>query len=188
MRTEDEIFVNRCLEGDQAAFDFLVNKYKEVVHAYAYHKVGDYQDAQDIAQEVFIKAYSKLAQLKWPHRFQSWLYTIVSNECKMWRRSHSKEREQEVSWEDVPVETLNEIAVRNHSDEDIELTVKSAMETLPGDNQLALSLYYMSDLSVKEIASFMGVSPNTVKGKLHRARKQLGERVEKMIGKHMSKE
>ena len=180
--------MNRCLEGDQAAFDFLVNKYKEVVHAYAYHKVGDYQDAQDIAQEVFIKAYSKLAQLKWPHRFQSWLYTIVSNECKMWRRSHSREREQEVSWEDVPVETLNEIAVRNHSDEDIELTVKSAMETLPGDNQLALSLYYMSDLSVKEIASFMGVSPNTVKGKLHRARKQLGERLEKMIGKHLSKE
>ncbi len=180
--------MNRCLEGDQAAFDFLVNKYKEVVHAYAYHKVGDYQDAQDIAQEVFIKAYSKLAQLKWPHRFQSWLYTIVSNECKMWRRSHSKEREQEVSWEDVPVETLNEIAVRAHSDEDIELTVKSAMETLPGDNQLALSLYYMSDLSVKEIASFMGVSPNTVKGKLHRARKQLGERLEKMIGKHLSKE
>ena len=180
--------MNRCLEGDQAAFDFLVNKYKEVVHAYAYHKVGDYQDAQDIAQEVFIKAYSKLAQLKWPHRFQSWLYTIVSNECKMWRRSHSKEREQEVSWEDVPVETLNALAVRAHSDEDIELTVKSAMETLPGDNQLALSLYYMSDLSVKEIASFMGVSPNTVKGKLHRARKQLGERLEKMLGKHLSNE
>ena len=171
MRTEDETFVNRCLEGDQAAFDFLVNKYKEVVHAYAYHKIGDYEEAQDIAQEVFIKAYSKLAQLKWPHKFQSWLYTIVSNECKMWHRSHSKERDQETPWENVPVEDLNELAVRAHSDKDIELTVKSAMETLPGDNQLALSLYYMSDLSIKEIANFMGVSPNTVKGKLHRARR-----------------
>ena len=180
--------MSRCLEGDQPAFAFLVNKYKEVVHAYAYRKVGDYQQAEDITQEVFIKAYRKLAQLKWPHRFQSWLYAITSNECKMWLRIHSKEREQEVSWEDVPVDSLDKLAVRAHSDEDIKLTVKSAMETLPDDKQLALSLFYMSSLSVKEIAHFMGVSPNSVKIKLHRARKQLGERLEKMIGKHLSKE
>ncbi|MFC1716037.1 sigma-70 family RNA polymerase sigma factor [Candidatus Poribacteria bacterium] len=187
MRSEDETFVNRCLEGDQAAFDFLVNKYKELVHAYAYHRIGDYQEAQDVAQEVFIKAYSKLGQLKWPHRFQSWLYTIVSNECKMWHRSHSKKSGQETPWEDVPVEDLNELAVRAHGDKDIELTVKSALETLPGDNQLALSLYYMSDLSIKEIASFMGVSPNTVKSKLHRARRQLGERLADMLGRQLGK-
>ena len=188
MRSDDEVLVNRCLEGDQPAFAFLVDKYKEVVHAYAYRRVGDYQEAEDIAQEVFIKAYKKLAQLKWPHKFRSWLYTIVSNECKMWLRRHSKEREQEVSWEDMPVEELDELAVRAHSDEDIKLTVKSAMETLPDDRELALSLYYMSSLSVKEIAHFMGVSPNSVRIKLHRARKQLGERVEKMIGKQLRKE
>jgi len=62
------------------------------------------------------------------------------------------------------------------------------METLPDDRQLVLSLYYMSNLSVKEIAYFMGVSPNSIGIKLHRARKQLGERLEKMIGKHLSKE
>ena len=106
----------------------------------------------------------------------------------MWLRKHSKEREQEVSWEDVPVEELDELAVRAHSDEDIKLTVQSAMETLPAANQLALSLYYMSDLSVKEIAEFMGISPNNVKVRLHRARKQLGERLEKMIGKQLKKE
>ena len=186
LRSDDEVFVTRCLEGDQPAFVFLVTKYKEAVHAYAYRKVGDYQQAEDISQEVFIKAYKKLAQLKWPHKFRSWLYTIVSNECKLWLRNHS--REQEVSWDDVPSENLDELAVRSHSDEDIRLTVKSAMETLPADNQLALSLYYMSDLSVKEIASFMGVSPNTVKGKLHRARRQLGERLEDMLGKQLRKE
>ena len=188
MRSDDEIFVNRCLEGDQPAFAFLVDKYKEVVHAYAYRKVGDYQEAEDITQEVFIKAYRKLAQLKWPHRFRSWLYTIVSNECKMWLRKRPNGGEQEVSWEDVPAVELNELAMRSHGDEDIELTVKSAIEALPDDRQLAVSLYYMSNLSVREIASFMGVSPNSVRIKLHRARKQLGERLEKMIGKHLSKE
>jgi len=182
------VFVTRCLEGDQTAFAFLVDKYKEVVHAYAYRNVGDYQQAEDVAQEVFIKAYRKLAQLKWPHKFRSWLYTIVSNECKLWVRNHSKEQEQEVSWDDVPSENLDELAVRNHSDEDIDLTVRSAMETLPDDRQIALSLFYMSSMSVREIAHFMGVSPNSVKIKLHRGRRQLGEELEKMIGKHLSKE
>ena len=188
MQSDDEIIVNRCLQGDQAAFAFLVEKYKGAVHAYAYHRVRDYQKAQDIVQEVFIKAYKKLAQLKWPHRFQSWLYTIASNECSTWLRENLKEREQEVPLEDVPVENLDELAVRAHSDKDIELTVRSAMETLSDDSQLALSLYYMSGLSIREVAGFMGISPNNVGVKLHRARKQLGERLEKMLGKQLSKE
>jgi RNA polymerase sigma factor (sigma-70 family) len=186
--SEDLMFVNRCLDGDWAAFAFLVDKYKEVLHAYAYHRTSDYQVAQDITQEVLIKAYRKLGQLKWPHRFRSWLYTIASNECKMWLRKHSKEREQQISLEDVPVEELDEIAVRNHSDEDIRLTVKSAIETLPTANRLALSLHYMSGLSVKETAEFMGISPNNVKVRLHRARKQLGERLMNMVDKQMKKE
>ncbi len=188
MRLDDELFVTRCLEGDQAAFTCLVSKYREMVHAYAYHKVGSYQEAEDITQEVFIKAYSKLRQLRWPHRFQSWLYSIVANECKMWLRSRSKERVQEVPLEDVSVDELNGIALRSGNDEEINLTVKRAMETLPDDRQLVLSLFYMSSLSIKEIAYFMGVSPNSVGIKLHRARKQLGERLEKMIGRQLRKE
>ena len=187
MRLDDELFVNRCLQGDQAAFTCLVSKYKEMVHAYAYYKVGDYQEAQDIAQEVFIKAYSRLGQLKWPHRFQSWLYSIVANECKMWLRKRSKEREQEVPLEDVPAGELSRLAMRPHDDEDIEETVTVAMKALPADNQLALSLYYMSNLSIKEIAYFLGTSPGNVKVKLHRARKQLGERLEDMLGKQLGK-
>ena len=186
--SEDQMFVNRCLEGDWAAFAFLVDKYKEVVHAYAYHRISDHQGAQDVVQEVFIKAYRKLGQLKWPHRFRSWLYTIASNECKMWLRKHSREHKHEMPLEDVPVEELDELAVRSHSDEDIKLTVRSAMETLPTANQLVLSLHYMSGQSVKEIAEFMGISPGNVKVRLHRARKQLGERLENMIGKQMKKE
>ena len=165
-----------------------MSKYREMVHAYAYCKVGSYQEAEDITQEVFIKAYRKLGQLRWPHRFQSWLYSIVANECKMWIRSRSRKRVQEVPLEEVSVDELNEIALRSDNDEEINLTVQKAMETLPDDRQLVLSLYYMSNLSVKEIAYFMGVSPNSIGIKLHRARKQLGERLEKMIGKHLSKE
>ena len=185
---DDAKFVNHCLEGDQAAFTCLVNEYKEMVHAYAYYRIGDYQEAEDITQEVFIKAYRKLGQLKWPHRFQSWLYTIVSNECKMWLRQRSKEHEQEIPWEDVSLDELNGLALRTRGDEEMKDTVESAMESLPTDSQLALSLFYISGLSAKEIAPFMGVSAGNMRVKLHRARKQLGERLEKMLGRQLGKE
>lgn len=188
MRLDDEMLVSRCLDGDQAAFTFLVNRYKEMVHAYAYHRIGDYQEAQDIAQEVFIKAYRKLGQLKWPHKFQSWLYTIVSNECKMWLRKHSQENRGKVYVEDVSKDELAELAVRAHNDEEMKFTVKNAIKSLPTDNQLVLSLYYMSGLSIKEVASFMGISPNNAKVKLHRARKQLGKRLEHMVRKQLGRE
>jgi len=182
------MLVGRCLQGDQAAFTFLINRYKEMVHAYAYHKIGDYQEAQDIAQEVFIKAYQKLGQLRWPHKFQSWLYTIVSNECKMWLRKHSRENGHKMYVEDVSKDELTELAVRAHNDEEMRFVVKNAVKSLPNDHRLALSLYYMSDLSIKEVASFMGISPNNAKVKLHRARKQLGERLENMLRKQLERE
>ena len=188
MRLDDATFVNHCLEGDEAAFTCLVNEYKEMVHAYAYYRIGDYQEAEDITQEVFIKAYRKLGQLRWPHRFQSWLYTIVSNECKMWLRQHSKEHKQEISWEDVSLDELNGLALRTRGDEEMKDTVESAMESLPADSQLALSLFYISGLSAKEIAHFMGVSAGNMRVKLHHARKQLGERLEKMLGRQLGKE
>jgi RNA polymerase sigma factor (sigma-70 family) len=188
LRLDDEMLISRCLEGDQAAFTFLVNRYKEMVHAYAYYKVGDYQEAQDIAQEVFIKAYRKLGQLKWPHKFQSWLYTIVSNECKMWLRQHSKEREQKVYLADTSASELTELAMRSHNDKEMKFTVKNAIKSLPNNSRLVLSLYYMSDLPIKAIASFMGISPNNAKVKLHRARKQLGERLQKMLKTQLEQE
>ena len=186
MQSNDEFFVSRCLQGDGAAFACLVSKYEKMVHAYAYHKVGNYQEAEDITQEVFIKAYKKLGQLKFPHKFQSWLYTIVSNECKMWFRKHSKKRCQEVSFQDVSADELNCLATPSSGDEEMmKVTVRKAMETLPADSQLALSLFYMGDFSIKEVASFMGISPTYVKVKLHRARKRLGGKLEKMLGRQL---
>ena len=121
MTESDTVLVARARQGDEAAFERLVRRHQRYVFNVAYRVLGDYAEAEDITQEVFTKAYKKLAQLKWPHRFQSWLYAITSNECKLWLRRHSKEQEQEVSWEEVPSQHLDELAVRVHSDEEIKL-------------------------------------------------------------------
>ena len=79
MRTEDGHIIQKCLEGDAAAFGLLVDKYKGSVYGLAYAKLGDFHDGQDMTQEVFLKAYQKLRTLKRWDKFLSWLYAITSN-------------------------------------------------------------------------------------------------------------
>jgi len=100
--SDDETLVHHCLAGDENAFGFLVHKYKDLVHAYAYQKVSNYADAEDITQEVFIRAYRNLAKLKFPHKFRSWLYTIASNECNRWLAKNLPCQEKQVNLEAAP--------------------------------------------------------------------------------------
>ena len=81
MYSADQQIVSRTLAGDRDAFGILVHKYQEMVFAYAFQKVRNEADAQDVMQEVFLRAYRNLYALRHPHRFRSWLYTIMSNEC-----------------------------------------------------------------------------------------------------------
>ena len=82
MYSADEKLVSQTLAGDRDAFGVLVHKYQEMVYTYAFQKVRNEADAQDITQEIFLQAYRHLCQLRQPHLFRSWLYTIMSNECK----------------------------------------------------------------------------------------------------------
>ena len=95
MRTEDGHIIQKCLDGDAAAFGLLVDKYKGSVYALAYAKLGDFHDAQDMTQEVFLKAYRKLRTLKRWDRFLSWLYAITSNSCKDFLRSKANRPDEE---------------------------------------------------------------------------------------------
>ncbi|MCZ6679804.1 MAG: RNA polymerase sigma factor [Candidatus Poribacteria bacterium] len=82
MRTEDVHLIDQCLKGEPEAFGLLVDKYKSSIYAFAYAKLGNFQDAEDLSQEVFIAAYQKLHDLKRWDRFLAWLYAIASNLCK----------------------------------------------------------------------------------------------------------
>ena len=86
VRTEDGHIVNQCLNGDSATFGLLVDKYKEGIYALAYSKLGNFHDAEDVAQEAFTKAYQKLRTLKRWDRFLAWLCSITINLFKDWIR------------------------------------------------------------------------------------------------------
>ena len=86
MRDDDLTLIQRILAGDASAFESLIRKYQKQVHAYAFRKVGDFQTAEDITQETFLRVYQKLATLNDPAEFSSWLYAIVNHLCIAWHR------------------------------------------------------------------------------------------------------
>ena len=182
MRSDDEKLVSQTLSGDRDAFGVLVHKYQEMVYAYAFQKVRNEEDAQDVTQEVFWRAYHGLYQLRQPHRFRSWLYTIMSNECKRRLMSVIKTRQRETALEDATDDALRIEPMHTAPTEGWQVDLEQALSELPDDNQVAVSMFYMGDCSLKEISEFLGVSVNTVKGKLYRARQQLGNALSERYG------
>lgn len=159
----DEQLVERTLEGDMNAFGILVNRYRSLIHGLAYHVLGDFQDAEDIVQEAFIKAYNSLSILKDKAKFGSWLRVMALNLCKMWLRKSTKELPPAM---DIPGEDI-------YIDEELQESVLAALSALPPKNQIVLTLFYLDDLSYKEIGDFLNLPISTVQSRLQRARKQL---------------
>ena len=183
MYSPDEKLVSQTLAGDRDAFGVLVHKYQDMVYTYAFQKVRNEADSQDITQEVFLRAYRHLYQLRHPHRFRSWLYTIMSNECNRWLTRVTKKRQREIALEDATDDALQIEAAHTVPTEGWEVALEQALSALPDDNRVAVSMYYMGDCSLKEISEFLGVSVNTVKGKLYRARQQLGNALSEHYGR-----
>ncbi len=185
MYPDDEKLVAQTLSGDRDAFGVLVHKYQEMVYTYVFQKVRNEADAQDVTQEVFLRAYRNLYQLRHPHQFRSWLYTIMSNECNRWLVRVTKTRQRETGLEDATEEAVRIDPKYTTPTEEWQVDLEQAISRLPNDSRVAVSMFYMSNCSLKEISEFLGISVNTVKIKLHRARQQLGSALSDRYGKFL---
>lgn len=176
----DEMLVQKVLSGNKDAFGKLVKKYSSAVYGLAYHLVGSFVDAQDIAQKVFITAYLKLRQLKDQTKFRSWLRTITINTCRMWLR---KQKGKMVSLQEIG--ESNVVGERFSPEEGLiakeeKDMVRKAIASLSEKCRLAITLYYLDGLSYEDIADFLGITRSAVDSRLHRARKKLKEEVLRM--------
>ena len=170
----DEALVRKCLSGDDSAYGFLVDKYKGAVHTLARKKLGNYHDAEEVAQEAFLKAYQNLPSLKSPARFAGWLYVIASNECRLRLRAREKE---ETSLRSI-AETERR---REESVEPINAALHTAIEALPESDQTVIHLHHFGGLSCEEISRFIGASKDAVKMRLSRARARLKKEMIAML-------
>ncbi len=185
MEKSDVELIRSILSGDDSAFSDLVQKYQKSVHALAWRKVGDFQVAEEITQDAFLKAYEKLATLKNPNQFAGWLYVIASNLCSDW---HRRKKPTMQSLEATKTKTLEKTAYEHYLAEEREKAaaehrrelVKNLLDKLPESERTVVTLHYLGEMTSEAISKFMGVSVNTIRSRLRRARKRL-EKEEPMI-------
>jgi RNA polymerase sigma factor (sigma-70 family) len=186
VRTEDGHIIHKCLNGEPEAFGFLVDKYRESVYAFAYTKLRNFHDAEDVTQEVFIKAYEKLRSLRRWDSFLGWIYAITSNLCKNFIRARSRRPDGEFM-EDKDPETLETLSLDSYLEdvarESLHESLQEALDSLPEVYSQVLALYYLGGMSNKEIARFLGTSPTAVKQRLMRARSQMREEMLAMMSR-----
>ena len=181
MKNNDAELIQRVLEGDDNAFATLVGKYQKQVHALAWRKIGDFHIAEEITQDTFLKAYKRLATLKRPQRFVSWLYVIATNRCRSWLRKKQLKTEPLEQLEEIDNEQLQQAAYSRYVTEENERTtteaqrdvVKKLLAKLQESERTVLTLHYFGEMSCPEIGAFLGVSANTIKSRLRRAQQRL---------------
>ena len=181
MKNNDAELIQRVLEGDDNAFSTLVRKYQKQVHALAWRKIGDFHIAEEITQDTFLKAYKRLATLKKPQRFVSWLYVIAANRCSSWLRKKRLRTQPLEQLEETDNEQLQKAAYSRYVTEENERTtaetqrdvVKKLLAKLQESERTVITLHYFGEMSCPEIGAFLGVSANTIKSRLRRAQQRL---------------
>lgn len=178
MQISDYDLIQRVLDRDENAFTVLVKRYQKWVHTLVWRKIDDFHIAEEITQDVFLKAYKKLPTLKPPYNFPGWLYVIATRRCIAWKR---KKQLRTTSLDAMPAAQIEELSYAEHDGRRAEATdlerqraaVKRLLEQLPESERTVVTMHYLAEMSCEKISEFLGVSPNTIKSRLYRARKRL---------------
>ena len=186
MGKDDAQLIRRTLSGDDDAFGTLVRKYEKGVHALAWRKISDFHFAEEITQDTFLHAYKKLATLKNPNQFAGWLYVIANRLCINWLQRKKTDMQSLENTDAQEIEKfiytryISEQRERENAERRYEI-VKQLLEKLPESQRTVVTLYYLGEMTTKEIGNFLGVSVNTVKSRLRRARQRLQEEEQLLI-------
>ncbi|MBQ6465148.1 MAG: sigma-70 family RNA polymerase sigma factor [Oscillospiraceae bacterium] len=179
-REQEETCIRQILNGDVNAFEGLVTAYEKNAYNLALRMLGDPQDAEDVTQEAFLKAYQSLSSFRLDSRFSVWLYRIVSNLCLDQLRRRQRRPEQSLTVEnDEGEEAQQDVPDENFSPEALlerKLTreaVRRGLDALPDEQRQILLLRELEGMSYEEIGQALSLEPGTVKSRIFRARKRL---------------
>jgi RNA polymerase sigma factor (sigma-70 family) len=177
----EELVISRILKGEQSAFSILVKKYQEYVFTLVLRFTQNREDAEEISQDVFIKAYRSLADFRGDSKFSTWLFTITRTTCLSFLR---KKKLDIISLDNERTglqigNRESEFSANGIEQKSRHAMLNRAISMLSPDDSQVLNLFYKGDQSLDEIGKIMRLDPNTVKVKLYRARQRLKEKMEK---------
>jgi len=175
----DHLILDKILAGEQPAYAELVNKYKSYACTIALRILQNKADAEEAAQDAFIKAYQHLAGFNRESKFSTWLYRIVFNTAISYKR---KNRHQFQSIENTVIEYQQE-GEGMLEKTDKRKYLNAAMSRLNEADRTALTLFYLEEFSLEEIAAITGMQANTAKVRIHRARQRLADELTNILNK-----
>lgn len=177
----DNEIISRVLQGEQHAYADLVNRYQGYVFTLVLRMIKTREDAEEVAQDVFIKAYRSLADFRGESKFSTWLYTIANTTSITFLRKkklevHSLDNEKVFEVADSKDSGFRANIVEQKSRVNM---VNEAISMLSRDDAEIITLFYKAEQNLEEIGRILGLEPNTVKVRLHRARTRLKDKMEK---------
>ena len=184
---EDPYYIRMILSGDTEAYRGLVEKHQDLVYTIVHRIISSAEEAEEVAQDVFVKAYNKLSDYKGEAKFSTWLYRIAYNTAV----SHTRKKKIEFL-------AMDEEVIVNHSEEDVQQEVmglsteeqnkliKKALAILPRTDSLMITLFYYHGKDIEEISEIVGLTQSNVKVKLFRIRKRLFKEMNEIIDSNIN--
>jgi len=181
LQTSDSELVQKCLHGDNSAFDALVRRYQKQVFGLCCRMLGDDAEAADAAQESFIKAYNAMSSINKDRSFLSWMFRIANNCCIDFLRKRS--RRKVVSFEDIEgnISDSGSTPERISMKKETARILQAALMHLPEKFRAPLVMFHFSEMKIKEISEILRKPEGTIKSDLHQAREMLRRRLEGVV-------
>lgn len=185
-QNDDLYYIDAVKKGNVQAFSFLVEKYQKMVYTLALKLMKKAEEAEEIAQDTFVKAYQKIDSYEGKSKFSTWLYSITYNACVSELR---KRRIEFKSLDDRQISDDDEQKMHDYyretRKEDQERYLNLALEKLPEDDQVLVTLYYFENQSMDEISVITGLTVSNIKVKIHRARKRMYQLLHEMLNEEV---
>ena len=179
---DDQHYIDKVLQGETNAFAVLVDRYKDMIFTLGLKMVKNREEAEEVAQDTFIKIYNSLTKFKGESKFSTWIYKIAYNTC-LDRLKKSKKDDLNISIDEFSshlIKTMDN-ALSALEDKERKLTIQNCLNLLPREENFLLTLFYFEDQSLEEIGKVMGITANNVKVKLFRSRQKLAGILKKQL-------
>lgn len=174
MTTNDQHYINLIIDGDTNAFTVLVNRYKDLVYTLTLRMMKNREEAEEVAQDTFIKAYKSLSKFKGDSKFSTWIYKIA------YHTSLDRLKKNRKHFNDVPIDEFTEHQIKTIDNalfklekEEQSKAIQNCIALLPSEDSFLLTLYYFDEMTLDEIAKTVNLKTNNIKVKIHRSRKKL---------------
>ena len=181
--TEDKdiLLIERILRGETPAYRELVNRHKDYAFTIAYRILGSREDAEEAGQDAFVRAFKALPNFNREAKFTTWFYRIIMNAAL------TIQQKKKIRTEDLD-DAHSEVSILRGGDstdnmkrKEQQFYINKALKQLQPDDVTMITLFYLKEQSLEEIAEIVGIETNTVKVKLHRARKRLADAMQDML-------